>query len=80
MSNVKSGFYIESAGRPDDIRRRMRPMADLIGVMADLTEIEARQPTSTPEQPVAPGIKAINAKAVWDNYRQNKGTPMAAHR
>jgi hypothetical protein len=58
-----------------------RPMTDLAEVERTMDEIEARNSSprgrsSVPDLTVA----SLNSDAIWKNYRQNRGTPVAVHR
>jgi hypothetical protein len=72
MSNeLISGFYIESATRPEEAARRLRPMSDVAEINAVMDEIAERaRRTDSPAPDLVVG--SINAKRVWANYNRRK--------
>jgi hypothetical protein len=64
MPDMKPGFYIESAGRLDDLRKRMKPNADLADIEQTMSEIVARQSTVRTRKKRAPVAVAAQAKGV----------------
>jgi len=72
MSNVPTtGFFIESAVRPDEAMSRLRPMTDLAEVAAVMDEIaeRARQTDSSAPDMV---VGRIDSDKVWARYNAKK--------